>query len=121
VACDHLVESVDERRGPKSSQHASERSSEPDLDEERDAASGVAGNGRPVSQDEPPAFVTCFFGDGSEEAAGLVVGQWQQRQLFASVERGDDPRRPPAELSGAGIEQNGARELGGIHVLSHAG
>ncbi len=53
---------------------------------------------------------------------GLPIGQRKQCQFFASVKRGDDPRRPTAKPSAAGIEQNRSPEVRGAryaraHVL----
>jgi hypothetical protein len=42
---------------------------------------------------------------------GLIIGERKQGQLVMSVELGDDPRRPTAKLSAAGIEENGTREM----------
>jgi hypothetical protein len=99
-------------------QRASQRPGQADLPEERDASSCVTGNRRPVAKDEPPAFVPRVFGHGPEQTIGLLVGERQQRQLFASIEPGDDPRRPPTELSGAGVEQNRTRQPG-AHVADY--
>jgi hypothetical protein len=112
-----LVERVDERRDVQCSEHASQRPGKPDLGEERDTSSGVARNRCAVPEHEPPAVVPRFIVDGCEEAAGLSIGERQQSQLFASVEPGDDTRRPAAELSGAGIEQNRTREPRDRHVV----
>jgi hypothetical protein len=112
-----LVERIDERRGIECSEHASHRPGKPDFGEERDATSGVAGNRRSVAEDEPPAVVPRLLGHGSEQAAGLSIGERQQSKLFTSVEPGDDTRRPAAELSGAGIEHNRAREPHDRHVV----
>jgi hypothetical protein len=117
VAGYDLVERVDERRGVQRPEHACHRSREPDLGEERDAASGVAGNQRPVAEDEPPAFVPRFFDHGRKQSAGLIIRERQQSELFASVEPGDDTRRPSAELSRAGIEQHRTRKGRDRHVL----
>jgi hypothetical protein len=108
VAGDELVESVEEPRGAEGPQNASERSRRPHFEEERDAASGIARNGRPVSEDQPPTLVARVFGHGSKQTIGLLVGERQQRQLFASIEPGDDTRRPPTELSAAGVEKDRA-------------
>jgi hypothetical protein len=117
VAGYHLVELVDEHRGVDRSERASQRPGQPDFDEERHAATVVAGNQRPVREGEPPALVPRFPGYAGEQPAGLVVRERQQSQFFASVEPGDDTRRPPAELSGAGIEQNRARQAPGGDVV----
>jgi hypothetical protein len=50
-----------------------------------------------------------------------VVCERQQRQLFVSVEPGDDTRRPPAEPSGAGIEKDRPRKRRDRHVISMRG
>jgi hypothetical protein len=118
VAGHELVERVEEARGAEGPQHVSERSRRPHFEEERDGASGVARDWRSVPQDEPPAFVPRVFGHGPEQTIGLLVGERQQRQLFASIEPGDDPRRPPTELSGAGVEQNRTRQPG-AHVADY--
>jgi hypothetical protein len=112
------IERVEERRGVQRPEHVSRGLGQPDLREERDAATGVAGNRCPVAEHEPPAFVPRLFGHTCEQAAGLFIGERQKRQLFVSVEPGDDTRRPPAELSGAGIEQNRARKRRYRHVIS---
>ena len=112
-----LVERVDERRGAQRSEHAAQGPGQPDLGEQRHAAAGVAGNRRPVAQDEPPAFSSRVLRYACEEAAGLIIGERQERQFLASVERGDDTRRLPAELSGAGIEQDRSREMRDRHLV----
>ena len=53
---------------------------------------------------------------------GLLISERKQCQFFASVKRGDDPRRPTAKPSAAGIEQNRSPEVRGAryaraHVL----
>jgi hypothetical protein len=114
---DHLVERVDDRRGVECSEHASDRPREPDLGEQRYAASGVTGNRRPVAKDQPPALVPRLFGHVCEQAARLFICERKERQLFVSVESGDDTRRPSAELSGAGVEQNRARQGRDWHIV----
>jgi hypothetical protein len=105
-----LVEGVDDRGGVERSKHPPEGPGQPDFREQQDAASRVARNRSPVAEDEPPAFVARVLGYACEQAAGLFVGERQQSKLFAPVEPGDDTRRPAAELSGAGVEENRARE-----------
>ncbi len=63
------------------------------------------------ASDEPPTFATSFLGDQREQAAGLLIRERKQREVLAPVKRGDDPRRPTAESSAAGVEQNRTREL----------
>jgi hypothetical protein len=105
-----LVQLVQQRRRSQSSQDSAERAGQPDRDEERLAPAVVSGKQAPVGKDEPPALATRLLGHGRKQMAGFLVGQREQRQLFVPVDRGDDPRRPPAELSGAGIEENGTRK-----------
>ena len=119
-----LVELVDERGGVDRSERAPQWPGHPDLGEERDAAAVVAGDQRPVREDEPPALVPRLLGYACEQPAGFVVRERQERQFFASVEPGDDTRRPPAELSGARLEQDRARlardrHVGGVDVSCH--
>jgi len=83
------------------SERTSHWQGQPDLGEERNASSGVAGNRRSVPEDEPPAVVPRSFGHGCEQAACLVVAKRQESQLFVPVEPRDGTRRPPAELSGS--------------------
>jgi hypothetical protein len=72
-----------------------------DLAEQGNAAAIVAGKRRPVGQDEPPALAAFLLRDLREELRRLAAGQREERQLFVSVNCGDDPRRPPAEPSRA--------------------
>jgi hypothetical protein len=56
----------------------------------------------------------------SEQAPRFLIGERKQCKLLASVQRGDDPRRPTAEPSAAGIEQHRAREgIGGHYAGVH--
>jgi hypothetical protein len=118
VAGHELVERVEEGRGAEGPQRAPERAHRTHFEEQSDAASGIARDGRAVPEDEPPALVARVIGHRREQTSGFLVGQRQQRQLFTSVELGDDPRRPPTELSGAGVEQNWAPQPG-IHVADY--
>jgi hypothetical protein len=47
-----------------------------------------------------------LLGHGPEEAVGLLVRERDQRQLLVPVKLGDDPRRPRAEPSAAGVEKD---------------
>jgi hypothetical protein len=112
-----LVERVDKRRGVQRSEDALQRAGQSDLGEHRNAAAGIARNRRSVAQDEPPALASRFLGYACEQVPGLVIGEGQQPQLLVSVERGDDTRRPPAELSGTRVEQNRPRKRRDRHVV----
>lgn len=105
-----FVERVHERRRLDRAQYKAERAGQPDLGEECDAPTGVAGKQGPVAEDEPPALTARLLGYGREQTARFLVSEREQRQRFVPVDRGDDPRRPPAELSATRIEQNWARE-----------
>jgi hypothetical protein len=116
MAGNELVERVDERRRSDRPQDVSERMRQPHLGEERDAPSRVAGNRRPVAKDEPPAVATFVFRHGGQEFPGFFVSESEQAQPFVPIDLRDDTRRPPAELSGSGIEQYRTREPSGRHV-----
>jgi hypothetical protein len=103
------VQRVEEGPRPERSEHASQGTGPADFGEERDGSSAIAGNERAIAEDEPPAFPPRFLGHGCEQAVGLLIGQWQQGEFFVPVESGDDTRRPAAEPSAAGVEQDRAR------------
>jgi hypothetical protein len=109
VAGDEPVEHVDEPIGSHRSETAPQQPRRTQLDEERDASSGVAGNRRPVPQHEPPALVTGLLGNVREEARRLVVLEGEQGDLPPPVESRDDTRREPAEPSRARVEESGAQ------------
>jgi hypothetical protein len=106
-----LVQRIDECRRVECSERTSHRPRQPDFGQEHNAAPGVTRNRSPVTENEPPAVEPGILGDACEQVAGLLVVQRKQCQLFVSVEPDDAPRRPPAELSGAGIEHHRAKEL----------
>jgi len=114
------VKHVDERRQSERVKNAAERSGELDLGKEHDAATPVARDWRAIAEYEPPTFAAPFLGHGGEQAPGFLIGERKQCQFFTSVERGDDPRRPTAEPSAAGIEQYRARQVkGGCYIRAH--
>ena len=110
MASDERVARVDERGRPQSAEHETERAGQPQLGQERHASSPVAADGRAVAVDEPPALVSFLLGNRAEQYAGLLVVEGKQAELVAAVDGGDDPRRPAAEPSTAGIEEHRARE-----------
>jgi hypothetical protein len=69
-----------------------------------------------VSKDEPPAVTTLVCRHGGQELPGFVIGQSEQAQPLVSIDLRDDTRRPPAELSGTGIEQYRTRNRSDRHV-----
>jgi hypothetical protein len=71
------VEGVDDRRRAERAQHASETTGDPDLLEERHAASCIPRYRRAVAEDEPPTFVPRVVDHGGKEASGLVIGERQ--------------------------------------------
>jgi hypothetical protein len=114
------VKHVDERRQSERAKDASEGSGELDLGKEHEAPTSVARDWGTIAEYEPPAFAAPFLRHRSEQAPGLLIGERKQCQFFASVERGDDPRRPTAEPSAAGIEQDRARQVrGGRYARAH--
>ena len=82
-----LVERVDERRRAERSEEASNRPRQPHFGEKRDSAAGVAGNRRPVVEDEPPAFVPRVSRHTGEQAPSLFIGE---RRVYAR----DTPKPP---------------------------
>jgi hypothetical protein len=120
IAGDELVETIDDDRSVKRSQQASEGSSEPDLGEERHTSSRVAGHRNAVAEHKPPTLTARFLGHGGKEAVGFGIVERKEGQLLASVERGDDTRRPAAEPSAARVEQDGSwltRARGVVHPV----
>jgi hypothetical protein len=125
VASHELVQPVEERRGAERSQRGAQRPGQAELEEQRDAASAVAGNEGAIAEDEPPTLVPRLLGNRCEQRVGLVICERKQRKLFVPVDPGDDTRRPAAELSTAGVEENRARNArdrrrAGAPVLCHA-
>ena len=101
-----------------------ERSGEVDLSKEHQASTPVARDWRAIAEYEPPTLAPPFIWQRSEQAPRLLFRERKQCEFLASVECDDDPRRPTAEPSAAGIEQNRAREAmrvheAGIQVLGH--
>ena len=121
IAGDELVESIDDDRSVKRSQHAPEGSCEPDLGEERHTSSRVAGHRNAVAEHKPPTLTARFLGHGGKEAVGFGIVERKEGQLLASVERGDDTRRPALEPSAARVEQDGSwltRARGVVHPVT---
>ena len=114
------VKHVDERRQSERAKDASEGSGELDLGKEHEAPTSVARDWGTIAEYEPPAFAAPFLRHRSEQDPGLLIGERKQCQFFASVERGDDPRRPTAEPSAAGIEQDRPRQVrSGLYAQAH--
>jgi hypothetical protein len=90
-----------------------ERAGQTQLEEERHASAAVTRSQRPVAPNEPPALGACLSGNGSEQTVGLGIREGEQREVLIPVEPRDDPRRPAAELSAAGVEENRAWKLRG--------
>ena len=90
---------------------------------ERHAAAMIARDGCPVAKYQPPTVSAFGLGHRSEQPHCLLVCEREQREFFASVYRGDDPRRPTAEPSTARIQENRALKLiseyDGLGVLQH--
>jgi hypothetical protein len=105
-----LVECIDDRRRVYCAEHVFHRPRQPDLGQERGAAPGVTGDRSSVAEDEPKASEPRIFGHAGQQTAGLLIVERKERNPFVSVEPNDDTRRPPTELSGAVIEQDGAKK-----------
>jgi hypothetical protein len=105
-----LVERIHEPTRPNGAQDPRERAGQTDLGEERHAPSCIPWNRSAVAENDPPTVVPGLFGYRREQAVGFCLLEREERQLFVPVEPGDDPRRPAAELSAPGIEQNRARK-----------
>lgn len=112
LARKNVVRPVDERRQAQDAEHDRERRREREHCEHRDSAALVAGDRRPVTKHEPPAFAALVFGNRAEELLRFGVAERKQCQPLRAVERGDDTRRPAAELSGSRVEQDRADQLG---------
>jgi hypothetical protein len=112
MACDELVDRVQQRGGTKHPECATQRASESELAQEGETAACIPLDRCPVSKHEPPALVAGLPGDRREQPAGLVVRERKQGELLAPVEPDGEPRRPATESSGAGVEQDRSRELG---------
>jgi hypothetical protein len=73
IAGYELVESVDEHRRVKRSEHAPEWTGEPDLREERHTSSRVAGHRSAIAEHEPPALAPRVLGHGGKQAVGFGI------------------------------------------------
>ena len=105
-----LVTRVDQRRQSEGVQGPAERVGDWEFAKEHDAATAVAGDWGAVPEDEPPAFAVLLLRHRGEQLLGVRVGEPNQCQRLAPVERGDDPRRPTAESSAARVQQYRALE-----------
>jgi hypothetical protein len=103
------VECVDSVREPNALERRTQTTRQAQLAEERRTGSSVAAQRRPVAEDEPPALRALVLGNRRKEPVGLAVPEREQREPLASVERGDDPRRPAAEASAAVVEEHGPK------------
>jgi hypothetical protein len=103
---DEDVQDVDEPGQMEGFQRAADRSREPKRRKEHDAAPLVARDRCPIAEDHPPAFLAAFLRHRGEETLGLLIRKRQQCHFPATVERGDDPRRPATESSAVVIQQN---------------
>ena len=105
------VECVDEGRHSKRPHQATKGSGESELGKEHDARTPVAGNRGAVAPHEPPTLAALFLRQRDQQEHRLCILERKEREFLASIERGDDTRRPTTELSPAAIQQNGAREV----------
>ena len=101
-----LVECVQKCRRANGAEEAGKGTGQPELREELDAPAAVAGNRRPVAEDEPPALAAGVLRDRREQTVGLLSRERKQGELLVTVEPGDDTRRPTAEASVARVEEH---------------
>ena len=113
--CQPSVERVHDRGEPQGLQEAADRACEPELDQERNASAFVTRYQRGIAEHQPPTLTTPLLRDSGKETLGFLVREGQQGQFLMAIKRGDDPRRPPTETSGAGVEQHRTREANGGH------
>jgi hypothetical protein len=78
VAGEELVEGVEERPCPQGSQGPAERARQAELGEDLDCAPVVARDRCAVAEHEPPALAAPLLRNGCEQAAGLLVSEWEQ-------------------------------------------
>jgi hypothetical protein len=83
------------REGPRCLQHAGE------LDD-----AGPVADEPPVGEHEAPAGEPLPLGKRRDQVRGSLVAEAEIRQLVVAIERGDDPRRPAAEASVVGVEED---------------
>ncbi len=103
--CQPSVEHVHDRGEPQGLQEAADRACELELDQERNASAVVTRYQRGIAEHQPPTLTTPLLRDSGKETLGFLVREGQQGQFLMAIKRGDDPRRPPTETSGAGVEQ----------------
>lgn len=112
----HTIERVNDWRQPKQTEDQPKRAGKLNLGKEYNARSLVPRHWRPIAEYEPPTFAASLLGHRAKQAPRFLVREREQCEFLASIERGDDPRRPAAEPSAAGVEQNRARKLMGFPV-----
>jgi hypothetical protein len=110
IVSEEPVERVHQRRDSERAKHAAERSRQLDLRQERHAATTVTRDRCAIAENDPPTFAAPDLGNGCEQTPRFLIREGKQGQLLPSIERGDDPRRPAAEPSAAGIQQDRAPE-----------
>jgi hypothetical protein len=65
----------------------------------------------PVGERETPAGGPVVLGKRREQVRRPLVAEAEIRQLIVAIERGDDPRRPAAEASVVGVDENGTNRV----------
>jgi hypothetical protein len=83
-----------------------------EIDEEGNAAAAITGDGRAVATHEPPASASLVRRNRCEQALGFLVLERNESEITVAIEPDGDPRRPPAELSPAVVQQHGALQQG---------
>jgi hypothetical protein len=110
VPSDERVQGIDQRSQSARGQHTAGPSREPQLRQQHDAPTPLAGDRDLVATDNPPAFGPSGRRHRGKQVACLLGRKRQEGELLVPVHTGDDPRRPAAEPSRARIEQHGACE-----------
>jgi len=101
VSSDESVKYIDHGRQSDCIEQAAEQPCGAYLRQEHDAPAPVASDRHPVAADDPPRFRPSVLGHRIEQTTGFLVRKPKESQSLASIERGDGPRRPPAESTTA--------------------
>ncbi len=111
IPSDEPVEPVNEPRESERAQAAAKGSCELDLGEHQDTRPSISSNWRAITQHEPPTFLASVVRHRDQQKAGLHIGERQECEGLAPIERGDDPRRPAAKPSATSVEKNRTRQV----------
>jgi hypothetical protein len=107
VPGEELVDCIDQAGKAEHAKESSKRARDANPLEDDDTATSVSGNESAIRKHQPPTLSSSLFRNRGEKALCLFVCQWKQCERGFAIEPGDDPRRPAAEPSRAGVEQDG--------------